>query len=92
MRIEKWIDFSQNVEISISAEDIANCFDTSPRSESVMAALSLINDTATVYNGLSDSIIDSMSAVHHKTIREFLLKAAGRFQKTDQIASEQKEI
>lgn len=81
MKVPVFVEFSKEVEVNITSEDIGNCLATSPDGEGLNAALSLMNDVAKVFNGLPDSIIAEMSTKHHEVIRGFLNKAASRFAK-----------
>jgi hypothetical protein len=90
LTVEKIVEFSKEVEVSISAEDIRQCFITSPLNESLPAAMELIADCGRVLNGLPDSIIDEMHPEARKTVHTFLQKAADRFDTKELICQKLK--
>jgi hypothetical protein len=77
--VEKLVEFTKEVDINITTEDIRQCFITSPRNESLPAAMELLGDCGKVLNGIPDSIIDEMHQEARKTVHTILIKAAERF-------------
>ena len=77
MRIEKWINIDQEIEIELSSEDILLTFDND--AESLPSVLRGLNDVATFLKGVSDSKIIEMSSGQRKIIMDFLLTEAKRY-------------
>ena len=77
MRIDKHIDFSQEVEIELSHEDIHLILEESP--ESMNTVLSCLSSVATFLKGVPESKISEMNDGQRKIIRDFLSSESGRY-------------
>lgn len=92
MKVTKWVEFSQEVEIEIGADDIrcavseafgrvnARDIDDSPNRYDVSQAL---NSIGTFLNGLTDEHISLLSPAARQTVAAFLGKHAERFSIND---------
>lgn len=89
MKVRKWVDFGQEVEVNIGADDIraalAEAFETiagdrlgenGPNRNDVCMAL---NNIAGFLNGITDQQIGLLYPTQRSTVEQFLLKAAQRF-------------
>jgi hypothetical protein len=89
MKVTTWVDFSKEVEVGISAEDIrcalTEAFEAAKpdpqdeRTPAIHTILRALNSMATFLNGLTDEHIARMKPGQRKLTREFLLKNADRF-------------
>ena len=77
MKIQKWVDYSQEVEIELSAEDIQLIFDSD--SDSLPSIFRCLNSVAAFLKGISDGKIEEMDPGQRKVITEFLTTQAARF-------------
>lgn len=77
MRIRKFIDIQQEIEIDLSAEDIMLVLDRDGDSERHM--LRCLNEVACFLNAISDKQIKSMNASQKKAIHEFLFSQSMRY-------------
>lgn len=93
MRVEKWVDFGQEVTVEIDARDIAQaleeafkeceeplCADDPPKSAAIGYAFSRINE---FLKALTAKQITLLSPEARKIINAFLLDSAKRFQEVD---------
>lgn len=89
MKVSKWVDFGQDVEVDISADDIraalAEAFNVvtedrlgegGPNRNDVLLAF---NSMAAFLNALSDQQIGLLTSAQRLHVEKFLRKAAGRF-------------
>jgi hypothetical protein len=87
MRVEKWVDFSQTVEIEIGADDVSAAIseafakverdiDDTPNRHDVLRCFTHIG---TFLNAVKEEHIALLTDVQRKTIREFLNKNGARF-------------
>lgn len=82
MKITKYVEFGQEVEIDVSAEDILMsifCVDDESTESVVRSALNNCAVCAVVFSGVSDERIAAMSETLRHGIREFLLTQAERY-------------
>ncbi len=77
MRISKYIEFCQEVEIDLSSDDITEIIDRD--SDSLQNVLWGLNSIATFLKGISDSKMAEMSPEQRKYVRDFLLTEAERY-------------
>lgn len=77
MIVRKFVSLETEVEVSISAEDVAATLAEEPISS--RQALLAINNAAVVIKGLSQEMIDQMGEPARKTIAEFFTDQAARF-------------
>ena len=80
MRIEKWINIDQAVEIDLSSEDIQLIF--SGDRDATTAIMSGINSIACFMKGIPDEKISEMPPKTKEVIFNFLLEQAGRYRLT----------
>jgi hypothetical protein len=80
MKISKWIQVEQEVEVEVSAEDIASAFAEDPYTS--RQALVAINNFAQVLKGLTPDMIEDMGAPARTTIAAFFTEQAARFNPT----------
>ena len=83
MRITKWVEFSQEVEISLGAEDISSLLSESLISEgqeTVQGVLYALNSIATFLRAIGDKQIAAMRPIQRRTVATFLAQQSGRFQ------------
>lgn len=100
MRISKWVDMGQEVEIEIGADDIrlalAEAFATTsggvlgevPTKHDVTRSL---NSIGAYLNAMTEEHIAKLSAGERKIIGEFLAKNAARFQHAEAIPDHPEE-
>jgi hypothetical protein len=90
MKLTKWIEVSQEVEISMGLEDVRAALGesfadykagTERRGEDGYMAgfLSCLNSIAQFLNAVTDEQIAALNLSQKKTISGFLLRAAGKF-------------
>ena len=77
MRISKWVQFDQDVEIDLSAEDIQTIFDNDE--SSLAYVLYGLNNVACFLKGVSDQKIGEMSEAQRKEVVNFLSTQAERY-------------
>ena len=77
MRIDKYIDFSQEVEIELSSEDIYLILEED--AESVPVVLRCLNSVATFLKGVPEARIAEMTNEQKTIIRDFLSEQSGRY-------------
>ncbi|KKL45017.1 hypothetical protein LCGC14_2359870 [marine sediment metagenome] len=77
MRIDKFIDFSQEVEIELSSDDISLILREDP--ESLNAILSNLNSVATFLKGVPSERIGELSDWQREVIAAFLTSQANRY-------------
>jgi mitochondrial fission protein ELM1 len=99
MKVTKWVEFSQEVEIDISADDVrcalSEAFarvnvrnvDDTPNRFDVSRAL---NSIGTFLNALTDEHISLLSPKGRQTVAAFLGKHAERFSATSEPAEAEK--
>jgi predicted YcjX-like family ATPase len=96
MTIKKWVEFSQEVDVHIDAEDIrgtlAEAFadatkicrnqagEERPNRQTVITAL---NGIGAFLNAMTDDMIAAMLPNQREIVSQFLLKAATRFTLTE---------
>lgn len=89
MKIRKWVDFGQEVDVEIGMEDIRSALgeafsnvtadrlgEERPNRGNVARAL---NSIAGFLNALTDEHVALLSSAARSTVRTFLVKAADRF-------------
>ena len=77
MKITKYINFSQSVDIDISSDDISEIFDRD--SSTLPYVLYGLNSIATFLKGVSDLKIAEMTPEQRKVIRDFLFSEGKRY-------------
>jgi len=83
MRIYKQIEFSQEVAINLTAEDILSIFlgeTGETEEEKVRMMLSGLNDIACFLKGIPSLIIDRLNNSQKKVISQFLREQSLRFE------------
>lgn len=91
MKIRKWVDMGQEVEVEIGADDIRSALseafsrvmqdrlgEEGPTRQEVTLAL---NDIAIFFNALTDQQIDLLTLGQRNIVQVFLFKAAERFKR-----------
>lgn len=91
MKITKFVEFSQEVEISIGLHEIVDAYLECPNDVRLESALSAIGQIPKLFDPIPDSTIAQMSAGQHTTIRNYLLKVVARFNKTEERAADNAE-
>jgi len=84
MKINKWINIEQEVELDINAEDLSTILleEDSGRFAEVNGfnvALNLLGRVASVLRGIPDTLIKKMNESQLETISEFLTKQTKRY-------------
>jgi hypothetical protein len=79
MKIKKWIDYSQEVEIDLSSEDISLILGECEGADGVKNTFYEINSIATFLKGIPDSIITEMSDGQKEAISAFFEEQGKRF-------------
>jgi len=77
MRIDKFIDFSQEVEIELSSDDINLILQEDSACLSIV--LSNLNSVASFLKGIPSDIINELSDGQRKIIKEFLINESERY-------------
>lgn len=77
MKIPKFVTVETEIEVDISAEDIAAVLAEEPINS--RQALICINNAAAVIKGLTPQIIDDMGLSARKVIAQFFTEQATRF-------------
>lgn len=77
MKIQKFVTIETEVEVSVSAEDIATIFAEEPITS--RQALLTISNAAAVIKGLTPEMIEQMGNPARKTIADFFREQADRF-------------
>ena len=77
MRINKYIDIRQEIEIELTVEDITLTLENS--GEGLSATLRELNDVVVFLKGIPHSIIVEMSNEQKEVISTFLSEQANRF-------------
>jgi hypothetical protein len=83
MKVTKWVEFSQEVEISLGVEDISSLLSESlisERQETIQGVLYALNSIATFLRAIGDKQIAAMHPIHRRTVATFLAQQSGRFQ------------
>ena len=79
MRITKWIDIQQEVEIDISWEDINNHLRSMMARQAPHRILGALNDIACFFRSIPSEIISDITDSQRRVIKGFLLEQAERF-------------
>jgi hypothetical protein len=88
VKITKWIESSQEVEIEIGADDvIAALMDGSENYTPKQAVFAAANKLAQVFRKLPQSSIDDLNDDQRKLIGDFLDEQAKRFRATAQAVA-----
>ncbi len=77
MKISKYIDIQQEIEVDVTSEEIAQAFDESP--DSFRHALSGINNCARFVKAITPEMIAQMNEASRKVIADFFAEQAARF-------------
>ncbi|HEA68602.1 MAG TPA: hypothetical protein ENI07_17525 [Desulfobacterales bacterium] len=80
MKIDKYIDFSQEIEIELSSEDIYLIL--SEDAESVPVVLQCLNSVASFLKGVPEARIAEMTNEQKTIIRDFLSEQSGRYNRS----------
>lgn len=78
MKIKKWIEYSDEVDVYVSAEDIACAFEGF-EGDTAQVALWGINNLSSFLKGIPDKLIKDMSDDQRKLVKEFLTNQANRY-------------
>lgn len=76
MKVKTWLNYSDEIEVSVTVDDIAASIHDD--ADSPRAALILINTCAQVLNGIPKDIIDGFSVEQKNVIRRFFYDQIGR--------------
>ncbi len=77
MRIKKWINIEQEVDIDLTSEDICGIYTLDP--ESVDSILRAVNDVVCFLRGIPSGKIAEMSDSTRTLISEFFLEQSKRY-------------
>lgn len=87
MKVKTWVEFSEEVEVEVSVEDMVAAFSDFPEPNETW--LRIINRLASLLNRLPDDEIAKWKLTHQELIADFLMKQATRF---EAIVFETKEL
>lgn len=76
MKIEKWVEFGQEIEIDINAEDISLILGESGTPKDVMWE---INKIANYMKGIPEKLINELPDTTREVIKTFFKEQAKRF-------------
>lgn len=77
MKIPKYIDIQQEIEVDVTAEEIAQAFADSP--DSFRHAISGINNCARFVKAITPEMVAEMNEPTRKCIADFFAEQAARF-------------
>ena len=77
MRIKKWIDIEQEIDVDISVEDITVALAEDP--DTTTRIMNGLNQAAEFMKGISDEMIGEMRVAQRIIIGQFLEKQADRY-------------
>uniref|UniRef100_A0A6H1ZNW0 Uncharacterized protein n=1 Tax=viral metagenome TaxID=1070528 RepID=A0A6H1ZNW0_9ZZZZ len=77
MKITKFVQFDQEVDIELSSEDVQAIFDSEP--DSLPNVLYGLNTVATFLKGVSDSKIAEMTDGQREVVSKFLSTQSDRY-------------
>lgn len=82
MKIEKFVEISDNLEIDIDADDIRACLRESINDADTKATvLNTLNNIAQFINGIPDELLNEITDKQKQIVYEFMVNAANRFAK-----------
>lgn len=81
MKIPVWVEFSKEVEVSVSAEDVVGCFRAD--SESPYYIVQTLNNFAGFLNALTPSDIEGLNDAQRDTVAKYLRASAAKFERTE---------
>ncbi len=78
MKISKWVEFSKEVEVSISLEDVRECL-IEAADNSLPELFRILNDLGVIFKGVPDEMIAKLNPQQRETILKFLHEQQRRF-------------
>jgi hypothetical protein len=79
LQVTKIVEFTKEVEIPLTAEDISQCLLTSPLESRKEATIEMVADCLKVLKAIPDTVIAELHPEFRKTVSDFLANASGRF-------------
>lgn len=80
MKIKKYVEFEQEVEIDIATEDITEILSGKRDFIDTDEALRFLNDASKCFNAVPDEVILQIHQAGKKTIADYLRRQAMRFE------------
>jgi hypothetical protein len=77
MKVKTWVEFANEVEVEIDADDILTCFGETP--DPGESWLQVLNRFAMCLNAMPDAVIAGLSPKQQELIGAFLLQQSQRF-------------
>jgi len=81
MKVTKFIDIQQEIEVEISAEDVVSAISEDPNSK--ITCMTGINNVSKFLTAVPESVINEMHNSTKKIIYDYFIEQANRFKPLD---------